>query len=176
MFQFRLFFILTACILALAACTKKKPDPVESIPHEKIERALERLIAQWDYDNDGAATCADIRILRRTQFKKLDANLNNRLSEAEYRAVNFEDKSFVFYEFKMLDLDASNFIDLNEFTAVSHSEFRGLDKDNDCTLGMRDAAYSIIADRAQGLGGKDPAKEDMRGLRRKVEKLDPFEG
>ncbi|MBV1900130.1 MAG: hypothetical protein KUG56_00495, partial [Kordiimonadaceae bacterium] len=109
-------------------------------------------------------------------FGKLDKNRNLALSEQEYRRVNFEDKSFVFHQFSSLDSDASGFIDIKEFTQVSHSEFRGLDQDDDCQLGSKDAAYSVVADRARGLGGKNHRKKTNRTTRPKVEELEPFEG
>lgn len=176
MSKLRSAIVFTACSLALIACTKKQPDPVETIPTERINQALKRLVTKWDYNNDGQATCADITVLRRQQFSKLDADVNNRLSQKEYRTANFEDKSFVFHDFAKLDEDVSGMIELGEFVAVSHSEFRGLDKDNNCTLGQRDAAYSILADRAQGLGGKRRGKADGRKRKRETEELDPFEG
>ncbi len=176
MLKLRPIIIFTALGLILSACTKQQPDPVETIPADRINKALARLIARWDHNNDGQATCADIAVLRRQQFSKLDLDGNHRLDQKEYRSVNFEDKSFVFHEFNKLDKDVSGMIELGEFVAVSHSEFRGLDKDNDCTLGNRDAAYSILDDRAQGLGGKRTGKPDDRSKRRKTEELDPFEG
>lgn len=168
--------VIALCGLAIAACSKKQIDPVETIPADRISKAHKRLIAQWDHNNDGQATCADIAVLRRQQFQKLDLDSNQYLNEKEYRLVNFEDKSFVFHDFKKLDIDVSGAIDLSEFVAVSHSEFRGLDKDNNCTIGIRDAAYSILDDRAQGLGRTARGKADGIKKRRKAEELDPFEG
>lgn len=176
MLKLRPIMIVTAFGLVLGACAKQPQDPIEAIPADHIDKALTRLIARWDHNNDGQATCADIAVLRRQQFAKLDLNDNHRLDQREYRSVNFEDKSFVFHEFNKLDKDVSGMIELGEFVAVSHSEFRGLDKDNDCTLGNRDAAYSILDDRAQGLGGRKAGKKGDPAKRRKTEELDPFEG
>lgn len=176
MFKFHPIAVATLCGLALSACTKKAPDPLETIPAERIEKALSRLVTKWDHNNDGQATCADVTVLRRQQFIKLDQNNDSRLNNREYRTANFEDKSFVFHDFEKLDANVSGVIELSEFTAVSHSEFRGLDKDDDCRLDMRDAAYSIVAARAQGLGSKGRAKVSDRKQRRQTEELDPFEG
>ncbi|MBL4638903.1 MAG: hypothetical protein JKY57_00055 [Kordiimonadaceae bacterium] len=170
-----LLSLVMGCLI-VSACAKKEPNPIEAIPTKVIDRALVRLVAQWDYNKDGAATCEDISVLRHRQFGKLDKDGNRGLSEKEYRSVNFEDKSFVFHEFSALDIDASNMITLSEFVGVSHSEFRGLDQNDDCILDRNDAAYSVLAARARGLGRKGPAKKQENSRRQKAEELEPFEG
>lgn len=176
MSRIRLVTTTIASCLIIGACSKKVPDPVETIPAEHVERALTRLVTKWDYNDDGRATCEDVDVLRRQQFVKLDTNRDNRLSNREYRAANFEDKSFVFHDFTKLDANESGIIEPTEFIAVSHSEFRGLDKDDNCVIEYRDAAYHIVAERAQGLGGKNRGNKNDRRRKREKGKVDPFDG
>ena len=171
--MFRTSLAITCSALLLAACSKKAPDPVADIPSPMVEKALREFTANWDIDEDGQATCSDISLLRTQQFSRLDTNADTRLSSLEYRAINFEDNSFVFYEHQTLDTDQSGALDLSEFSAVSHSLFRGTDKDGDCIIGLRDAAFIVLRNRQNGIGPSG-RPDDNPKKRRKGGSVDPF--
>ena len=170
--MFRPLLTISCFALTLAACSKKAPDPVADIPAPMVKKALREFTANWDLDDDGQATCADINLLRTQQFSRLDANGDGGLSSVEYRAINFEDNSFVFHEHQNLDIDQSGALDLSEFSTVSHSLFRGTDKDGDCVIGLRDAAFIVLKNRKNGIGPGRP--RDNPRKRRKGGSVDPF--
>jgi len=172
---FRTLLILAVSSLLLVACAKKTPDPTADIPPDLVNKALRDFTQRWDLDGDGKATCGDIALLRERQFMRLDSNRDGRLSPLEYRAINFEDNSFVFFEFKTVDIDQTASIELAEFSAVSHSLFRGTDKDNDCVIGYRDAAFIVLNNRRNGIGARERAEGEDPRRRRKGDEIDPFE-
>ena len=172
--MFRAVLITVTFGLALTACSKKAPDPVADIPSEMAEKALRDFTTNWDLNGDSKATCADIDLLRARQFGRLDTNGDRRLSSLEYRAINFEDNSFVFYEHSTLDTDQSGALDLSEFSTVSHSLFRGTDKDDDCVISIRDAAFIVLRNRQSGLGPDGRPRGERSRKRQKGEGVDPF--
>lgn len=172
--KFRTILFLASFCLLITACSKKAPDPVAEIPPELIEKALRDFTALWDLNEDGAATCADIAVLRERQFKRLDKDGDQTLDALEYRAINFEDTSFVFYEFSTLDTDQSGSLGLAELSAVSHNLFRSTDKNGDCAITYSDAAYIVLNNRRNGIGGRERPIGDAPKKRRESGQVDPF--
>ena len=171
--MFRTSLTIACFASLLAACSKKAPDPAAEIPAPMVEKALRDFTAKWDFNDDGQATCADVTLLRTRQFGRLDVNSDGGLTSLEYRAINFEDNSFVFYEHQSLDIDQSGSLDISEFSVVSHNLFRAADKDGNCTIGLRDAAFIVIRNRQNGIGpGGRPGNTPKK--RRKSEGVDPF--
>ena len=166
--------VLMGFSLLISACSSgKQADPIEKIPAAQVEKALRGLNERWDLNADGQSTCADITLLRKQQFSRLDTDKSSHLNTEEYRKIKFEDNSFVFFEFDTLDTDQTGHLNLTEFSAVSHSQFRGLDKDSDCTLSYRDAAHSVLEARRNGTA-RPQRPEDAPRKRRQGEEVDPF--
>ncbi len=137
-------FSSLACLL-LVACAKKEIDPITLIPQEEGDQIYKRISANWDENGDGKASCEDIVLGRQALFKALDLNNDQIMQPAEYRLAKFEDKSFVFFDYKKADTDESNHITFNEFSAVPNSLFQGLDTDGSCLVSREEALRSEIA-------------------------------
>jgi len=172
--MFRTLMLIGGLGLLVGACSKKAPDPLAEIPPELVEKALRDFTARWDLNGDGQASCADVAVLRERQFKRLDTNNDQSLDALEYRAINFEDNSFVFFEFKTVDTNQSTSLDLAEFSAVSHSLFRGTDKNSDCVITYSDAAHIVLNNRRNGVGPRQRPDGDTPRKRREAEEVDPF--
>lgn len=138
--------IVSCASVALAACASNKgPERSERRPMdpEQMERVYNRFVERWDYNQDGMATCDDIAIQRSRLFKRLDTDTNGELSSSEYRYAKFEDKSFMFFTHDRVDTDASTTINVDEFVAVTHSEFLNMDQDGDCLINQREAMMAM---------------------------------
>jgi hypothetical protein len=127
----------------------------------RMEQVYTRFVERWDYNEDGMATCDDVAVQRSRLFKRIDDDKDGLLESGEFRYAKFEDKSFLFFPFDRVDADATGGIDVDEFVAVSHSEFLNIDKNHDCTISQREAMMAMRdtmgEDNGRG-GGKGRGK------------------
>lgn len=136
--------ILCASSLILSACaSNKRPDRRAQHDPERMERMYQTFVNRWDFNEDGKATCDDISVQRSRLFRRLDEDNNGVLSSREFRHARFEDKSFMFFTYDRVDTNASASIDLDEFMTVAHSQFLGMDQDNDCLIDRREALTAM---------------------------------
>lgn len=158
--------LLCSTALILNACASQKG--LENRPprdSKHLERLSANFINRWDYNEDGNATCDDILVQRSRLFKRLDEDNNGELNSREYRHARFEDKSFMFYEIDRIDGNGSTTVDLNEFIAVTHSQFFNIDKNADCTIDRQEALTAMrnnnpdAAQRKRGKGGRGKGKK-----------------
>lgn len=134
-----------ASVLLMACASNKGPERPEKrqMDPERMERLYNQFVERWDYNEDGMATCDDISVQRARLFKRLDTDESGALTSGEYRYAKFEDKSFMFFALDRVDTNASAEVDLEEFVAVSHSEFLNLDKDGNCAISQREAIAAL---------------------------------
>jgi len=130
---------------------------------ERLEQIYSRFVERWDYNEDGQATCEDIAVKRSRLFQRLDEDKDGALSSGEYRYAKFEDKSFLFFPYDRVDMDSSTTIDVEEFVAVSHSEFLNIDKDKDCTINRQEAMMAMRETMGSGREGGRPGGRGKGG-------------
>lgn len=150
--------ILLACSAALlsACASNKRPERPEREGRDpgRIEHLYNQFVARWDYNEDGVATCDDIRVKRARLFRLLDEDKDDFLSSREYRYAKFEDKSFLFFPMDRVDSNTSASVDVEEFVAVPHSEFLNMDEDGNCEISQNEAITTMRETMAgQGDGG-----------------------
>lgn len=156
--------VVTALIIAvtLTACASRRKAPERPpLKPEQKQTLYNRLVTRWDFDKDGAVTCNDITVQRRSLFIELDTDNNDLLSVSEYRFARFEDKSYLFYTYQEVDIDKAPGLSFTEFNAVSHSQFVGFDRDKNCTVSI-DEASDALRSQLEERGPKErPGRRDQ---------------
>jgi len=168
--------LLSAAVMLLAACSSKKLGPLEKpMTPEMIANFYDRTLVRWDHNQDGDLTCADIATARIELFNDLDKNSNKLLDPNEYRRAQFEDKSFMFFRFDQLDSNEDRKLSASEFGSVSDSNFRAMDKNEDCTVSPQEAAEFMRAQRFHS-GSRPNGKPSDGPSRRRPNDggVDPF--
>jgi hypothetical protein len=133
---------------------------------ERMEIIHRQFVDRWDYDQDGAATCDDIKTQRSRLFRQLDEDKDGTLTSGEYRHAKFEDKSFMFFDFLRVDTNANGTVELEEMTEVPHSQFLSADKDGDCYISAPEAMATVRDSMMQQGGGRGgPGGRGGRGGR-----------
>jgi len=161
--------LLLCCTIILASGCAKKNSPEQRFKEmdpAQAERVYQKVVKRWDFNKDGEATCADIDTQRASLFNRLDTDKDGTLTPGEYRYAKFEDKNFMFLDVEQLDHDATTTLNMAEFTAVSHSEFRKMDRDSDCAINKLEAAIAMQNLRRLG-EGREPDGDGRRDGRRR---------
>ncbi|WP_262694931.1 EF-hand domain-containing protein [Kordiimonas aquimaris] len=134
------FIIIGLCV---SGCASNRRDGPPELPPERKQALYDRLVTQWDYNQDDTITCADVTTVRTRLFDTLDTNKDGFLYPAEYRFAQFDDKSFLFFPFAKVDSDESSSISFTEFKDIPHSEFGGYDSNRDCIVTIDEAAAAL---------------------------------
>lgn len=141
---------------------RREPAPVDPA---KMEQMYYEFVARWDYNEDGVASCDDMALQRSRLFRLLDTDKDGFLSTGEYRYAQFEDKSFMFYDFLRVDKNSSGTITIEELNEVPHSQFQAADKDHDCTISREEAMMALRDSRAGTWGSREDSPDGERGGR-----------
>lgn len=156
------------CVVACSGPDDRRPPRPELTPERKAE-LHERFVDRWDFDGDGAVTCADVAFQRNQLFTLLDTNTDDMLTSGEYRYAKFEDKNFLFHLFTEVDTDGTGTISRSELNAVTHSQFVSLDKNGDCVVNEQEAEAAARErareNRSEQRGGKGGRGGPPRGGR-----------
>lgn len=168
--------LISAAAIMLTACSSKKLGPLEKpMTPEMIANFYDRTLVQWDHNQDNTLTCDDVKTARTGLFQELDTNGNKSLGQTEYRRAQFEDKSFMFFRFDQLDSNADGIVSIAEFNSVSDSNFRAMDKNEDCNVSALEAAEFMRAKRFHS-GSRPNGKPGDSSPRRRPDEggVDPF--
>ncbi|MBS0471418.1 MAG: EF-hand domain-containing protein [Proteobacteria bacterium] len=117
----------------LCACAAPTPrwSPV-SAPRSESWHTGKMMIANYDSDNDGTVTRAELEAGLRQYFMQADTNHDGRLDPDETAAANARriaiDQSTAI---PLIDWNDDGYIDFNEFAAGVRSEFQRLDLNGD---------------------------------------------
>jgi len=144
-------------IALLAGCaSEKRPKNKRQIDPDRAERLYNKFVQRLDFNEDGTVACNDIYVQRARLFNRLDTDESETLTSSEYRLAKFEDKDFLFFDFDRADKNVSKLIELEEFTAISDSEFLSMDKNCDCSISKQEALLAMRENhRAEGKNGGD---------------------
>lgn len=162
--------LILGASLTLGACANKgprgpernRPDMDPEARTERMEHIYKQFVSRWDYNEDGMASCDDIKTQRSRLFKQLDDDKDGTLTSGEYKYAKFEDKSFMFFDFLRVDKNASGVIELDELTEVPHSQFLHADKDGNCTISPPEA-MAIVRETMMGSGDERRARGGKGG-------------
>lgn len=125
-------FIIVASVF-VSGCAARAPhwSPV-SAPRSESWHTGKMMIANYDSDNDGTVTRAELEAGLRQYFMQADTNHDGRLDPEETAAANARriaiDQSTAI---PLIDWNEDGYINFNEFAAGVRSEFQRLDLNGD---------------------------------------------
>lgn len=124
--------IIVLCV-ALAGCAERERHwSPTAAPRSEDWHSGRMLIANFDSNNDGTVTRAELEAGLRQNFWQADTNRDGRLDPAEVEAANQRrialDESTAI---PLIDWNQDGYVDFNEFSAGIRSQFEQLDLNGD---------------------------------------------
>jgi Ca2+-binding EF-hand superfamily protein len=122
-----------AFVLVVAGCAPTRPHWSPVLPPRSEEWHSSRMsIANYDSNNDGTVTRAELEAGLRQYFRQADTNHDGRLDPEEVATANQrrirQDESAAI---PLIDWNQDGYVDFDEFAAGVRSQFEQLDLDGD---------------------------------------------